>query len=198
MAKRDIRGQVVELEDRDSGSLRTAHVSQLARFRAADPSSVRAPVALEGSSPQDEDKVWKKVDKGTKIVFHIKGDPASHLRVGEVLEYDRDEGKLSVWFYIHGKGERYDPELPLALWHATPEWYDSSNKAVVFPKQAAKERLFMRDGDFTVSGISLIAAGISLQRGKLPESVINLADAWLLRASKKDRRALRALSKPQG
>ena len=100
-------------------------------------------------------------------------------------------------FYIHGKAGRYDPELPLAQWHATPEWYDDSNKAVVMPKAAAKEKLYMRDGDFMVSGISLIAAGISLQRGKLPESVIKLADAWLLRASKKDRRALRALSSTQ-
>ena len=42
--------------------------------------------------------------------------------------------------------------------------------------------------------IDLIAGGISLQRGKLPEHVITLADEWLLRASKVERRALRARS----
>ena len=52
------------------------------------------------------------------------------------------------------------------------------------------------DGDFTESEIDLIAGGVSLQRQKLPEHVVNLADAWLLRASKSDRRALRARSSP--
>ena len=58
-------------------------------------------------------------------------------------------------------------------------------------------KLYMRDGDFTADQITLIAAGVSLQRGKLPDSVIDASDAWLVRASKKDRRALRALSRPQ-
>ena len=47
-----------------------------------------------------------------------------------------------------------------------------------------------------VDEIDLIAGGISLQRGKLPEHVITLADEWLLRASKFERRALRARSHP--
>ena len=65
------------------------------------------------------------------------------------------------------------------------------------PKPHMKEKLYMRDGDFTADQITLIAAGVSLQRGKLPDSVIDASDAWLMRASKKDRRALRALSRPQ-
>ena len=58
----------------------------------------------------------------------------------------------------------------------------------------------MRDGDFSESDIDLIAGGVSLQRQKLPEHVINLADAWLLRASKlkSDHRALRARSRCSG
>jgi len=50
----------------------------------------------------------------------------------------------------------------------------------------------MRDDVFEFEDIDLIAGGISLQRGKLPEHVITLADEWLLRASKVERRALRA------
>ena len=69
---------------------------------------------------------------------------------------------------------------------------------MVLPKAAAKEKLFMRDGDFTKDQITLIATNISLQRGKLPEAAIKAADDWLKRASKKDRRALRAISKGSG
>ena len=54
----------------------------------------------------------------------------------------------------------------------------------------------MRDDVFEFEDIDLIAGGISLQRGKLPEHVITLADEWLLRASKVERRALRARSHP--
>ena len=54
----------------------------------------------------------------------------------------------------------------------------------------------MRDNVFEFEDIDLIAGGISLQRGKLPEHVITLADEWLLRASKVERRALRARSNP--
>ena len=52
----------------------------------------------------------------------------------------------------------------------------------------------MRDDVFEFEDIYLIAGGISLQRGKLPEHVITLADEWLLRASKFERHALRARS----
>ena len=74
----------------------------------------------------------------------------------------------------------------------------ASPLAVLFPKAAAKDKLYMRDGDFTGDQVTLIATGISLQRGKLPESVLRASDEWLKRASKRDRRALRALSYGQG
>ena len=116
-----------------------------------------------------------------------------------MLECNTEDRTLQVWFYIHAQSHiDYDPELPLAKWHATPEWYDDSNKAVLFPKAAAKDKLYMRDGDFTGNQVTLIATGISLQRGKLPESVLRASDEWLKRASKRDRRALRALSYGQG
>ena len=114
-----------------------------------------------------------------------------------MLEHDPDDRTVQVWFYVHAHGD-YDPELPLAQWHATPEWYDKNNKGVIFPKPAAKEKLFMRDGGFTADQITLIATGVSLQRGKLPDAAITLSDDWLKRASKRDRRALRALSRGTG
>ena len=84
------------------------------------------------------------------------------------------------------------------MWNCTPEWYDDSNLTVLHPKPAQnfwqKDKFFMRDGDFSESDIELIAGGVSLQRQKLPAHVINLADAWLQRASKSDHRALRAMS----
>ena len=86
-------------------------------------------------------------------------------------------------------------ELPMAKWVATGEWYDESNRSVVHPKPAAKEKLFMRDsGKMAKEDIHIISAGISLQRGKLPPATIKEIDAWLKRASKVDRRALKVVN----
>ena len=98
------------------------------------------------------------MDKGTKIVFHRKQDPASHLRVAEVLELDKAERKLTVWYYIHSSSD-YDVERPLKLWNCTPEWYNDSNTTVIHPKPAQKEKLHMRDDVFEFEDIDLIAGG---------------------------------------
>ena len=73
-----------------------------------------------------------------------------------------------------------------------------AQRALHIMERACGNHLFMRDGDFTKEQITLISTNISLQRGKLPEAAIKAADDWLKRASKKDRRALRALSKGSG
>ena len=143
----------------------------------------------------DVDKEWDKVTKGTKIIFHIRKEPASYLRLGEVLEYEKDAGKITVWYYIHGSGN-YNVELPMGKWVATPEWYDENNRSVVYPKPASKAKLYMRDGVFATAQIDLIAAGISLQRGKLAPAQIKQVDAWLKRAATKDARALRVVNEP--
>ena len=54
----------------------------------------------------------------------------------------------------------------------------------------------MRDGVFATAQIDLIAAGISLQRGKLAPAQIKQVDAWLKRAATKDARALRVVNEP--
>ena len=183
----------------DTHKLRSAHVSQLARFKTSEDAKEDGVATrdLDAVDPNGArgDAQWKKVDKGTKIVLHRKKDPASHLRVAEVLELDKAERKLTVWYYIHSSSD-YDVERPLKLWNCTPEWYNDSNQTVIHPKPAQKEKLHMRDDVFEFEDIDLIAGGISLQRGKLPEHVITLADEWLLRASKVERRALRARSNP--
>ena len=187
------------MEEVDTHKLRSAHVSQLARFKTSEAAKEDGVATrdLDAVDPTGarSDAQWKKVDKGTKIVFHRKQDPASHLRVAEVLELDKAERKLTVWYYIHSSSD-YDVERPLKLWNCTPEWYNDSNTTVIHPKPAQKEKLHMRDDVFEFEDIDLIAGGISLQRGKLPEHVITLADEWLLRASKVERRALRARSNP--
>ena len=53
-----------------------------------------------------------------------------------------------------------------------------------------------RDGVFATAQIDLIAAGISLQRGKLAPAQIRQVDAWLKRAATKDARALRVVNEP--
>ena len=109
------------------------------------------------------------------------------------MEYDEDEKSLQVWHYIHASST-YDVERPMALWNATPEWYNDNNKTVFQPKPDAKKNLYKRDGDFTVNNIDLIAAGISLQRGKVPAATLDAIDVWLHEAAKHDRRALRVVN----
>ena len=189
-----MEGTLVHLEERETGKARIAHVSQLARFKAIQTKDAQ-PATSNVAEPLDVTKEWDKVTKGTKIIFHIQKEPASYLRLGEVLEYDKEAGKITVWFYIHGSGN-YDVELPMGKWMATPEWYDENNKSVVYPKPAAKAKLYMRDGVFSTAQIDLIAAGISLQRGKIAPPQVRQVDTWLKRAATKDARALRVVNEP--
>ena len=129
------------------------------------------------------------------MIFHVQKEPASHLRLAEVLEYDSNTGRLEVWFYIHGAGS-YNVELPMSKWVATAEWYNDNNQSVVYPRPAAKSKLYMRDGVFQKEEIDLVAAGISLQRGKVPAVQIKMVDEWLKRASQTDSRASRVVNAP--
>ena len=186
-------GTMVELREQDTGKIRTAHVSQLARFKAPAMAPSRTTGRLVVDKESAQAKLWGNMDKGTKVVFHIKTEPASYLRLGEVLEVNKEDRTVQIWFYIHNS-TTYDVERPMAQWVATPEYYDSSNKAVITPRPADKAKLFMRDADFSASEVDVIATGISLQRGKLPPAVITTVDEWLKKAALKDRRALRVLN----
>ena len=109
------------------------------------------------------------------------------------MDYNTEQGKLQVWFYIHAYGE-YDVERRLSEWHCTPEWYNNSNVSVVQPKPAAKEKLHKRDGIYSKEDIDLISTGISLQRGRIPAANLIQVDKWLKAASKQDKRALRVVN----
>ena len=210
-------GTRVELEDEDTGARRVAHVSQLARFhRLVEPDSVAAggddddddaagvssssstskkATGLDSSpaSTFDDSKLWARLEPGTKCIFHIKGESASLLRLGEVLESDKNDRTLSVWYYIHGVyAAVYDPERPMSQWMAIPEWYNDRNQVVPRPKKT--DNLHKRTADWDSTGIHLIAAGFQLQRNKVPQPAITAVDAWLHKMSKFDRRALKVLN----
>ena len=142
---------------------------------------------------RDDSKIWDKVKVGDMIVFHIKGEPASHIRLAEVLEYNPDDKFVQVWYYMHASS-KYDVELPMVKWLATPEWYNDKNQAVFYPKADAKHALYQRDADFQGGEINIIAAGFSLQRQKVPPATLKVLDKWLKEAAKNDRRSLKVIN----
>ena len=183
----------MDLKDPATGKERTAHVSQLVRFKVSGDGVGSAATRAISTQFKSDESLWDKLEPGHKIIFHIKGEPASYLRVAEVLDYNSEQGKLQVWFYIHAYGE-YDVERRLSEWHCTPEWYNNSNVSVVQPKPAAKEKLHKRDGIYSKEDIDLISTGISLQRGRIPAANLIQVDKWLKAASKQDKRALRVVN----
>ena len=191
-----IRGTMVDLIDSDTKAKRTAHVSQLARFKrpVTEGATVRRErVEKSVVVDRDDSKIWDKVKVGDMIVFHIKGEPASHIRLAEVLEYNPDDKFVQVWYYMHASS-KYNVELPMVKWLATPEWYNDKNQAVFYPKADAKHALYQRDADFQGGEINIIAAGFSLQRQKVPPATLKVLDKWLKEAAKNDRRSLKVIN----
>ena len=187
----DMHGTMVNLKDVDGGGSRTAHVTQLARFRR---STVPAPEETPTADRAYSDKVWGRLTPGTMVLFHIKGEDPAALRVAEVLEVDKDTKSMTIWYYIHGGAgaKKFDPEKRLVERSLVPEWYDDRNNVHIKPKNTQK--LFKRDYDWTASKITLIAGGFTLQRDKVPKPVLRMADAWLKSVSRSDNRALSALN----
>ena len=186
-------GTVVELVDRDSGATRSAHVSQLAKFK--EPAVVPEKPKDDGMLDVAGAHLWGRLTPGSMVVFHIKGEPASVLRLGEVLESNKGEKTFSAWYYINKNGfkhGRYDAERRMCEWSVVPEWYDDRNTTHVKPKNT--DKLYKRDGDFTQGTVSIIAAGFTLQRDKVPRPTLNAIDKWLKVIGKSDKRALKVVN----
>ena len=69
-------GTIYELRDLDSGVLRTAHVSQLARMRLmSDVSASKDTHTPHVAPPMTEEVLWDKLRVGTFVLFHMRADP---------------------------------------------------------------------------------------------------------------------------
>ena len=189
----DQQGSLVSLKNRDTGALRDAHLSQIARFYEA--SAPRpTPPALTVVTPPERDDLWDKITVGNMVAYWIKGEPAGHIRLGEVLELDEDDRQLAVWYYIHGgvQAHKFNPARPLGEIKAVPEWYNQRNQVVLNPKDTS--RLEKRVALVTDDEVELIASNFQLVRGKVPAAVIQQADAWLRRMAAVDKSAYDSIS----
>ena len=201
------QGTMYELRCKQSGATRTAHVSQIARMRLADPMDapdLARPHEPHTEAPQSEEVLWDKVRLGTYVLFHMRSDPKSYIRCAEVTEVDNVGRELTAWFNIHRtptpKGRLYNFERPLAETRFTAEWRNAKGESGWTPtKEDRMRRKYTRcTWPIVAEEVELVAAGFNMEHGgKVPMSTIKRCDEWLRKAALKDERALVALSVPR-
>ena len=68
------------------------------------------------TAPMADEVLWGKLRLGSFVLFHMRADPKSDVRCGEVTQVDHAAREFTVWFNIHrvpaSKGERYNFEKP--------------------------------------------------------------------------------------
>ena len=185
-------GNIVHLEHRDNGTKRDAHVSQIARFYES--TSPQPTVQDTVTTEKERSKAWQDAKVGDMVAFWTRGEPAGHIRLGEVLENDEEGRQLAVWYYIHGGSDahKFNPARPLSKTIATPEWYNSRNQAVLRPKDTSK--LEKRVAVVTEDEVELVATNFQLVRGKVPQATLDAVDDWLRKMSALDKSALSSLN----
>ena len=73
-------GTMHELRDVETGTQRTAQVSQIARMRLME-GQVSRSEEPSNPAPQMADAQWEKAKQGTFVLFNIRGDPKSRNRM---------------------------------------------------------------------------------------------------------------------
>ena len=96
-----------------------AHVSQIARMRLMQDDTAAGSKAVHTPSvaaPMTDEVLWDKLRLGSFVLFHLRSDPKSYVRCGEVTQVDHAARQFTVWFNNHRvptlKGERYNFERP--------------------------------------------------------------------------------------
>ena len=180
---------------------RRAHVGQLIRHRGqdaqdADEEGSDAPASATPTAASRE--VFEKMSEGRFVMFVIKGESPSNLRIAEVLK--KEEELVKLWYYVDKTVKNYDnAELTLTpgLRRLVPEWYGKSTGQVNLRPTASelsKGNLVKRIGSFAKGEMEIVIASFAIHSdGKLPDVQVEKAEKWLRVRSKFDERALRAL-----
>ena len=123
------QGTVYDLRELEPGATRKEHVSQIARMRLMQDATAAGSKATHTPSvaaPMADEVLWDKMRLGSFILFHMRADPKSYVRCGEVTQVDHAPRRFTVCFNIHrvptSKGERYNFERPLAETRFTAEY----------------------------------------------------------------------------
>ena len=187
-----------------TGKEKDAHVSQFARMRVQQLIQDQPTLGARDPEPTSDEKTWDKLRPATYAVVWRKGwpdEPASVLRVVEVLNVDHDEKEFVGWHYVHGgRAARggYDHEKPLVQRRLIPEWCNNrTGKVEPKPSPAVMQHCRKVVDEFTADTVELIATGWSLESGgKIPSPVIDKCDAWLRARKRGEPRCVIALSSP--
>ena len=201
------KGTVYELRELESGATRMAHVSQIARMRLMQDDTAAGSKAVHTPSvaaPMTDEVLWDKLRLGSFVLFHLRSDPKSYVRCGEVTQVDHAARQFTVWFNIHrvptSKGERYNFERPLAETRFTAEYRNKRGESGWIPTKGEKDK-----GGFTrctwliePAEAELIVSGFNMEHGgKVPRVVQGKCDDWLRKSAAKEERSLVALSEPR-
>ena len=108
---------------------RGAHVGKLIRYRGGDAQDFEEEALDAPASSGSAKEVFGKMREGRFVMFVIKGESPSNLRIAEVLKKEEDLVKL--WYYVDRTVKNYDnTELTQGLRRVIPEWYDKATGQV--------------------------------------------------------------------
>ena len=96
-----------------------------------------------------DEVLWGKMRLGSFVFFHMRADPMSYMRCGEVTQVDHTAREFTVWFNIHrvptSKGEGYNFERPLAETRLRQNIGISEASRVGFRRRAKRTKVVLLD-----------------------------------------------------
>ena len=172
---------------------RRAHVGQLIRYRGGDAQDLDEE---ESDAYASAMPTAGKMREGRFVMFVIKGESPSNLRIAEVLK--KEEDFVKVWYYVDRTVKNYDnAELTPGLRRVVPEWYEKSTGQVNLKptsRELNRGNLVKRMDSFARGEIEIVIASFAMHSdGKMPDVQVEKAEKWLRHRAKSDERALRAL-----
>ena len=197
---KEVKGDIYTLKLCESPDVeRRAHVGQLIRYRGGDAQDLdeeESDAYASAMPTADTREIFGKMREGRFVMFVIKGESPSNLRIAEVLK--KEEDLVKVRYYVDRTVKNYDnAELTPGLRRVVPEWYEKSTGQVNLKptsRELNRGNLVKRMGSFARGEIEIVIASFAMHSdGKMPDVQVEKAEKWLRVRSKSDERALRAL-----
>ena len=158
----------------------TAHVDQLTLYVGHLES------AEDGDEVGESQQTLDDLRVNQYVVFVLRGEPPSHLRVAEVVEIEEGTLSAQLWHNIDSaRTARLDPTKPLANRRLAPEWAHkrSGESLAGTPKSqqiASYDRLVTT---YRIEGsnpdITVVVPAFNMQSGgKVPENICRTSELW--------------------
>ena len=195
------------------------HVSFIARWRGTAPegdhgsvvpvASSRAsgqPRAARGKDDDDDGgddarptsseqtEFWDKLKEKELVVFVMRDQSPSNLRVAEVVSLTDDKRSGEFWYWIDCAPGKYNPAKPLIQRKLTPEWSDERGYTRCKPTVAQTADWSPRQHALSFEDIEIIVPVAKMHvGGKIAPQTNDKVTAWLKRRARTDKRAQAAL-----